>query len=121
MPRVALDTGQLNREHPFLIAHLQSADDCAIVIQSGGRGRRPSRLCHLRFSSGVQSTKDTRSRAATRPHRICGLEKIALRDYKVTLRVKIYDLWWRQRDRFSSFSSDATDQCCYSWNGVEGY
>lgn len=51
----------------------------------------------------------------------CGLEKIALRDYKVTLRVKIYDLWWRQRDRFSSFSSDATDQCCYSWNGVEGY
>jgi UvrD-like helicase C-terminal domain len=35
------------------------------------RGRGPSRLCHLRFSSGVQSTKDTRSRAATRPHRIC--------------------------------------------------
>jgi hypothetical protein len=47
MPCVALDTWKLNGQHPFLLAHLQSADDRGIVIRSGASGRGPFGLCHL--------------------------------------------------------------------------
>jgi hypothetical protein len=50
LPR-PVDSGQLNREHPFLFAQLQSSNDGTILIGSGGRGS--CELCHLNSPRGL--------------------------------------------------------------------
>src|SRR5437588_12066613 len=45
------EEGQMNREHPFLFAQLQSSNDGTIVIGSGGRGS--CELCHLNSPRGL--------------------------------------------------------------------
>src|SRR3984893_12092791 len=62
------DSGQLNREHPFLFAQLQSSNDGTIVIGSGGRGS--CELCHLNSPRGLAINQGYSTLAAARPHRI---------------------------------------------------
>src|ERR1700737_949121 len=61
-------SGQLNREHPFLFAQLQSSNDGTIVIGSGGRGS--CELCHLNSPRGLAINQGYSTLAAARPHRI---------------------------------------------------
>jgi hypothetical protein len=63
-----VDSGQLNREHPFLFAQLQSSNDGTIVIGSGGR--RSCELCHLNSPRGLAINQGYSTLAAARPHRI---------------------------------------------------
>src|SRR4029077_21046509 len=62
------DSGQLNREHPFLFAQLQSSNDGTIVIGSGGR--KSCELCHLNSPRGLAINQGYSTLAAARPHRI---------------------------------------------------
>jgi hypothetical protein len=51
-PRASVNAvRELNREHPFLFAQLQTSNDGTIIIGSGGRGS--CELCHLNSPQGL--------------------------------------------------------------------
>jgi hypothetical protein len=59
---------ELNREHPFLFAQLQTSNDGTIIIGSGGRGS--CELCHLNSPQGLAINQGYSTLAAAGRHRI---------------------------------------------------